>query len=46
MGTPVSALGEEGSAVSTARISASRVEEVRGMNPALALRRFSITPKE
>lgn len=46
MGTPVSALGEEGSAVSTARISASRVEEVRGTNPALALRRFSITPKE
>lgn len=46
MGTPVSALGEEGLAVSTARISASRVEEVRVTNPALALRRFSITPSE
>ncbi|WP_017608394.1 carbon-nitrogen hydrolase family protein [Nocardiopsis xinjiangensis] len=46
MGTPVSALGEEGLAVSTARISASRVDEVRVTNPALSLRRFSVTPSE
>lgn len=44
MGTPVSALGEEAFAVGTARVSASRVEEVRVMNPALELRRFSVIP--
>ncbi|WP_017612218.1 carbon-nitrogen hydrolase family protein [Nocardiopsis salina] len=44
MGTPVSALGEETFAVSTARVSASRVEEVRVTNPALELRRFSVIP--
>ncbi|MBE2999914.1 carbon-nitrogen hydrolase family protein [Nocardiopsis sp. HNM0947] len=44
MGTAVSALGEETFAVSTARVSASRVDEVRVTNPALEMRRFSVIP--
>ncbi|MEE2038128.1 carbon-nitrogen hydrolase family protein [Nocardiopsis sp. CT-R113] len=42
MGTAVAALGEQSFAVATARVSADRVEEVRGVNPALSLRRFSV----
>ncbi|XKK40887.1 carbon-nitrogen hydrolase family protein [Nocardiopsis sp. ARC36] len=42
MGTPVAALGEQSFAIATAQVSADRVEEVRGINPALSLRRFSV----
>lgn len=45
MGTPVAALGEQTSSVASARVSAARVDEVRGTNPALSLRRFSVTPR-
>lgn len=43
MGTPVAALGEQDLAVATAEVSAERVEEVRVVNPALSLRRFSVS---
>lgn len=45
MGTPVAALGEETFAVASARVSVSRVDEVRRVNPALSLRRFSVTSR-
>lgn len=43
MGNALSALGEQAFATATAEVSASRVQEVRDVNPALALRRFSVS---
>ncbi|WP_150238996.1 carbon-nitrogen hydrolase family protein [Nocardiopsis quinghaiensis] len=45
MGTPLAALGEQTFAVTSARVSAARVEEVRNINPALSLRRFSVSAR-
>jgi predicted amidohydrolase len=43
MGTPLAALGEQAFAVASAQVSASRIQEVRELNPALSLRRFSVS---
>ncbi|NYH51631.1 putative amidohydrolase [Nocardiopsis arvandica] len=45
MGTPLAALGEQTFAVASAEVSAARVEEVRSINPALSLRRFSVSAR-
>ncbi|MFD6950795.1 hydrolase [Nocardiopsis sp. TSRI0078] len=45
MGTPLAALGEQAFAVTSAGVSAARVDEVRNINPALALRRFSVSER-
>ena len=45
VGTPVAALGEEAFTVTSAQVLARRVEKVRNTNPALSLRRFSVTPR-
>lgn len=44
MGIVVAALGEE-DGVATAEISSDRIKRVRAKNPALALRRFTVTEK-
>ncbi|MFD7367646.1 carbon-nitrogen hydrolase family protein [Nocardiopsis alba] len=44
MGTVVASLGEQTFDVASARVSAERVEAVRVTNPALAMRRFGVTP--
>ncbi|CAL9547469.1 Deaminated glutathione amidase [Nocardiopsis dassonvillei] len=46
MGTPVAALGEQAFEVAAAEVSAARVEEVRTTNPALAMRRFAVVPRD
>ncbi|MEU0488394.1 carbon-nitrogen hydrolase family protein [Nocardiopsis changdeensis] len=46
MGTPIAALGEQGFEVAVAEVSASRVDEVRTTNPALAMRRFVVVPRD
>ncbi|WP_017571938.1 carbon-nitrogen hydrolase family protein [Nocardiopsis halotolerans] len=45
MGTPLAALGEQTFTVASARVSATRVQEVRDINPALSLRRFSVSAR-
>ncbi|WP_160050381.1 MULTISPECIES: carbon-nitrogen hydrolase family protein [unclassified Nocardiopsis] len=45
MGTPVAALGEQAFAVASAEVSDARVKEVRNLNPALSLRRFSVSER-
>lgn len=45
MGTPLAALGEQRFALASTRVSAARVEEVRELNPALSLRRFSVSAR-
>jgi deaminated glutathione amidase len=45
MGIVTTSLGEE-TGVAVAEVSAARVAEVRAKNPALALRRFAIVPRE
>ena len=44
MGTALASLGEQTFEVATAGVSAERVEAVRATNPALAMRRFSVSP--
>jgi predicted amidohydrolase len=45
MGVEIAALGEE-TGVAVAWLTANRVEQVRGVNPALALRRFSVVERD
>ena len=44
LGTAVAALGEE-TGVALARIRPERIDEVRKVNPSLALRRFTVAPR-
>jgi predicted amidohydrolase len=44
MGVVVASLGE-GTGTASGEVSPDRVAEVRKKNPALALRRFGVTPK-
>ncbi|MDT0331274.1 carbon-nitrogen hydrolase family protein [Nocardiopsis lambiniae] len=46
MGTPIAALGEQTFEVAVAEVSAVRVEEVRMVNPALEMRRFSVIARD
>ncbi|MEV6899412.1 hypothetical protein [Amycolatopsis sp. NPDC051372] len=45
MGVVTASLGER-PGVAVAQLSTDRLEQVRTTNPALALRRFSVVPKE
>lgn len=44
MGVELATIGEQ-SAVAVAEVSPQRIAEVRALNPALALRRFTVTPR-
>ncbi|MER6626519.1 carbon-nitrogen hydrolase family protein [Streptomyces sp. NPDC000931] len=46
MGTALASLGEQTFEVTSAEVSAARVEAVRVTNPALSLRRFSVIPHD
>ena len=46
MGTALTSLGEQTFEIALAQVSADRVVEVRDTNPALAMRRFSVTVRE
>lgn len=45
MGVVMCSLGEQVGGVATALVSAARIAEVREKNPALALRRFTVSSR-
>ena len=46
MGVELATIGEEAGVVAVAQLSRERLAEVRGRNPALAVRRFGVVPLE